>query len=67
MPATEALAARNAPHLTLGHAVDALIAVIDSGSYPAEDARLVVNELTRWQQAEYPARDPAPTHEREEK
>lgn len=42
---------------TLGSMVDALIAVIDSGAHPAEDAAIVVGQLIRWREAKYPEAD----------
>lgn len=42
---------------TLGSTVDALIAEIDSGAHPAEDAALVVGQLIRWREAKYPVGD----------
>lgn len=42
---------------TLGSTVDALIAKIDSGAHPAEDAAIVVGQLIRWREQKYPEGD----------
>ena len=42
---------------TLGSTVDALIAEIDSGAHPAEDAAIVVGQLIRWREQKYPEGD----------
>ena len=39
---------------TLGSAVNALVAEIERGVDAAEDARIVINGLIRWQREKYP-------------
>lgn len=48
---------RRPAEAAIGSAVDALIALIDSSEHPADDAALVVGQLIRWREAEYPETD----------